>query len=92
MVSVIDDIHAPGAKVEHIPWGCTGLCQLVSVGIKRLVKVRLCNVWVESMIDVGFEAIMTIPTSYAKVAHWICAESYNINPPIVQKSWHRNGV
>ena len=38
MPTVVSHIQGLGVQVEHIPGGCTGLCQPVDVGINRLGK------------------------------------------------------
>ena len=41
MSSVVDLIQALGVEVEHIPGGCTYLCQPVDVGVNKPFKKQL---------------------------------------------------
>ena len=41
MASVVNEIQALGVEVEHIPGGCTYLCQPVDIGINKPYKKHL---------------------------------------------------
>jgi hypothetical protein len=41
MGSVVDAIPSLGCEVQHIPGGCTGLCQPVDVGYNKAFKSRV---------------------------------------------------
>ncbi len=43
MGSVVNAIHLLGCKVQHIPGGCTCLCQPVDVGYNKPFKSRVCK-------------------------------------------------
>ena len=43
MMSVVNVIQDMGVQVEHIPSGCTGLCQPIDVGIGKPLKNHLRN-------------------------------------------------
>ena len=45
MASVVDAIQELGVEVEHIPGGCTCLCQPVDVGINKPFKKRIRDLW-----------------------------------------------
>ena len=45
MASVVNEIQALGVEVEHIPGGCTYLCQPVDIGINRPYKKHLQMRW-----------------------------------------------
>ena len=53
MNSVVNAIQDLGVEVEHIPGGCTSLCQLVDIGINKPFKAFLCKGWEKWMIDEG---------------------------------------
>ena len=53
MNSVVNAIQDHGVQVEHIPGGCTSLCQPVDIGINKPFKAFLhkaCENW---MINEG---------------------------------------
>ena len=41
MANVVKACNDPGVKVEHIPGGCTYLCQPVDIGINKPCKSRI---------------------------------------------------
>ena len=43
--SVVDAIQELGVEVEHIPGGCTCLCQPVDVGINKPFKKHIRDLW-----------------------------------------------
>ena len=45
MQSVVNTIEDLGVQVEHIPGGCTGLCQPIDVAIGKPLKSRVRNLW-----------------------------------------------
>jgi hypothetical protein len=51
MASVTDAIAELGIEIIHIPGGCTGLTQLLDVGINKPFKLRVRVLWEEWMID-----------------------------------------
>ena len=51
--SVVNVIQDLGVQVEHIPGGCTSLCQPVDIGINKPFKVFLRKAWEKWMIDEG---------------------------------------
>ena len=51
MASVVTHINELGVKVQHIPGGCTGLCQPVDIGVTKPLKYELRNQWESWMIE-----------------------------------------
>ena len=47
MGSIVNRIQALGIEVQHIPAGCTYLCQPVDVGINRPIKKEMIYQWEE---------------------------------------------
>ncbi len=45
MASVVTRIQDLGVEVENLPWGCTGLCQPVYVGVNKPFKNLIQNQW-----------------------------------------------
>ncbi len=41
MGSTVNSIQAPGIEVQHIPTGCTYLCQPMEVGIDHSIKKEM---------------------------------------------------
>ena len=53
MGSVVHHIQSLGIEVQHIPAGCTYLCQPVDVGINHSIKKEITNQWEEWMVTSG---------------------------------------
>ncbi len=51
MGSIVNRIQALGIEVQHIPAGCTYLCQPVDVGINCSIKKEMTEQWEEWMIN-----------------------------------------
>ena len=73
MGSVVSAINELGIDVEHIPGGCTGLCQPIDVGVGKPFKTRVRKAWQEWMLekleDGGITAIPN-PTR-REVTDWV---------------------
>ena len=54
VVNVIQDL---GVEVEHIPGGCTSLCQPVDIGINKPFKAFLHKAWEKWMINEGIRVV-----------------------------------
>jgi hypothetical protein len=91
MGSVVQKIQDLGVEVEHIPGGCTSLCQPIDVGVNKPFKSRTRNLWEDWMIDEGLRTGITQPPSRQDVAEW-CSKAYKELPPsIVRNAW-RHGM
>ena len=54
MALVVHQIQNLGVEqVEHIPGGCTGLCQPLNVGLKKPLKSYIKREWNKWMLDEG---------------------------------------
>jgi transposase-like protein len=90
MASVMHSIQELGVEVQHIPGGCTSLCQPVDVGINKPLKTRIRDRWEEWMIADGLSTGTTGPPTRKEVAQW-CSESYkDVTAQIVRNSWRHN--
>ena len=87
MASVVGAISDLGIQVEHIPGGCTGLCQPVDVGIGKPLKGRVRNLWEDWMVEQGGDTIRFSAPSRERVAGWVVQSLQEISPNIVRRSW-----
>ena len=72
MGPVVDKIQGPSIEVQHIPGGCTYLCEPIDVSINKLVKVGLEDQW-EDWLDaegLKYGKAMVAP-SCKSIATWI---------------------
>ena len=63
MASVVNEIQGLGVQVEHIPGGCTYLCQTVDIGINKPYKKHMRRQWELWMISEGMVKGTTSPPS-----------------------------
>ncbi len=78
MGSVVDAIRSLGCDVQHIPGGCTGLCQPVDVGYNKPFKSRLRASWLRWMISDGILHGTTSPPPRVEVARWASSAANNL--------------
>ena len=91
MGSVVQAIQDLGVEVEHIPGGCTYVCQPVDVGVNKPLKARLRNLWEAWMISDGLLTGTTKPPTRADIAEW-CSEVYKgLTDSMVRNAW-RHGA
>lgn len=91
MGSVVQAIQDLGVEVEHIPGGCTYVCQPVDVGVNKPFKARLRNLWEAWMISDGLLTGTTKPPTRADIAEW-CSEVYKgLTDSMVRNAW-RHGA
>jgi hypothetical protein len=61
MATVVTQIHDMGVEVEHIPGGCTFLCQPVDIDVNKPFKNRIRRLWEEWMVAQGLNNNRTSP-------------------------------
>ena len=91
MASVVEEIQGLGVEVEHIPGGCTSLCQPVDVGVNKPFKDRLRDQWESWMMVEGVFNGTTSPPSRGDIATWSVAAMETLPQQIVKNAW-RHGV
>lgn len=87
MGSVVNAMTELGVQVEHIPGGCTGLCQPVDVGINAPLKSRVRHLWEDWMIEQGPNVEKYVAPSRETVANWVISASQSITTEIIRNSW-----
>ena len=91
MGSVVTAIQNLGVKVEHIPDGCTYLCQPVDVGVNKPFKKLIRDKWEQWVISEGIVHGTTPPPppppTRKQIAEWTLHAKSHINPQIIQNSW-----
>ena len=86
MASIVNAIADLGVQVEHIPGGCTGLCQPIDVGIGKPIKNRVRNYWEDWMVEQPRGRPM-VPPSRKTVAEWVNQAFRSLPKEMVRKSW-----
>jgi hypothetical protein len=71
MASVISKISELRIEVIHIPGRCTGLCQLLDVGVNKPFKHCICDLWEEWMTDMLDKEGEICDVTHKEVAEWM---------------------
>ena len=87
MGSVVQLIENAGIQVEHIPGGCTSLCQPIDVGIGKPLKNRVRDKWENWMMEQGAGTAVFKPPSRKELASWIVTSLESMSPEMVKNSW-----
>jgi hypothetical protein len=92
MASVVQRVQELGVEVQHIPGGCTGVCQPVDVGIGKPFKNRVANCWEAWMIEKGgLNEEKTKTPSREEVSEWVIKSIGSIGTNIIRNSWRHRG-
>ena len=88
MASVVNRIQDLGCEVDHIPGGCTGLCQPVDVGINKPLKSRIRQQWLEWMMGEGVDTTkVCVPPTREQIAEWVLAGYNNLPLSVRRNAW-----
>ena len=90
MGPVVEKIQRLGIEVQHIPGGCTYLCQPIDVGVNRPVKSALEDKW-EDWIDaenLSDGNAMTTP-SRELIATWVVEAYWMLHTVICKNAWKK---
>ena len=71
MSSVVQMIQELGVEVQHIPGGCTSLCQPVDVGFNKPFKDRMQKQWMNWMMNEGVDQGTMSPPVRLDVVKWV---------------------
>ena len=83
----VNEIQALGVDVEHIPSGCTCLCQPVDIAINKPYKKHLQMRWECSMMAEGLINGTTSPPMRKDIAQWGLYAKNKISVETVKNSW-----
>ena len=90
MGSVVQLIENAGIQVEHIPGGCTSLCQPIDIGINKPLKNRVRHDWEEWMMSQGAGTAVFKPPSRKELSTWIVTSLQSMTEGMVQNSWRHS--
>jgi hypothetical protein len=92
MGSIVNRIQSLGIEVQHIPAGCTYLCQPVDIGINRPIKKAMMEQWEDWMYAGGgvVEGVAKTP-SRKLVAEWIIGTYKVIMEETARNAWRKKG-
>jgi len=92
MASVVQMIQELGVEVQHIPGGCTSLCQPVDVGFNKPFKSRMRRQWHNWMVAEGVVHGTTSPPTRLDVAKWVDTAMLEMKGEvdIIRNAWKRH--
>jgi hypothetical protein len=92
MSSVVQMIQELGVEVQHIPGGCTSLCQPVDVGFNKPFKDRMRRQWMNWMTNEGVVHGTTSPPARLDVAKWVHNAMLEMKErgDIIRNAWKRH--
>ena len=88
--SVIGALEGLGVQVEHIPGGCTGLCQPVDVGIGKPLKNRVKNDFEHWMMEQDSDMTKLKAPTREVIAEWVVRAFEDIPGQMVKNSWRHH--
>jgi hypothetical protein len=92
MASVVSKISELGIEVIHIPGGCTGLCQLLDVGMNKPFKHRIRDLWEEWMTDMLDKEGEIRDATLKEVAEWMAIVYWQLmGSKILKNAWWKTG-
>ena len=91
MGSVVQRIQELGVEVQHIPGGCTSLCQPVDVGFNKPFKDRVRRAWQNWMIAESIIHGTTRSPTRLDVAMWVAnmMEEMKREGGIIRNAWKK---
>lgn len=92
MDSIVQAIENLGAKVYHIPGGCTPLAQPVDVGFGAPFKARIRDLWQEYVMELGTDSAIFKTPDRKTVAKWVTEAHTTISSDIVRNAWRKTGL
>jgi hypothetical protein len=88
MASVVTKISKLGIEVIHIPGGCTGLCQLLDIGVNKPFKHRVRDLWEEWMTDMLNKESEISDAMHKEVAEWMAIVYWQMmGSKILKNAW-----
>ena len=93
MALVVQIIQELGAEVQHIPGGCTSLCQPINAGFNKPFKDCMQWQWINWMLAEDIVHGTTSPLLRADVANWVNAAMAEMKAEgrIIRNIWRRHG-
>ena len=90
MGQIVEKIQGLGIEVQHIPGGCTYLCQPIDVGVSKPVKSAFADQW-DDWLDVGVLTdgnTMATP-SHKLIATWVVKAYWMLESEICHNAWKK---
>ena len=90
MGRIVQAINDLGVQVEHIPGGCTGLCQPIDIGVCKPLKNRIHARHDAWLVAQGPGVRRIAPPSRSVVADWVVSSVQALPQDIIERSWRHD--
>jgi hypothetical protein len=92
MGRIVTKIQSLGIEVQHIPGGCTYLCQPIDVGVNKPIKNKVAEQW-EDWVDMeGVQQGKEMKTpSREVIANWVGEAYWTLNEETCKNAWKKKG-
>ena len=87
MATVVTQIQDMGVEIEHIPGGCTSLCQPFDIGVNKPFKNRIRRRWEEWMVAQGFNNNRTSPSTRENITEWTRIATKSLPVQMIRNAW-----
>jgi DDE superfamily endonuclease len=87
MESVVSKIQELRCEVQHIPGGCTSLCQPVDVGVNKPFKNKLKTQWEDWMMAEGILTGQTRPPTRELITKWSLKACEEMEEQTIRNAW-----
>ncbi len=72
MGSTVTKIQLLGIEVQHIPGGCTYLCQPIDIGVNKPIKIKVAEQWEDWVDTEGVKRGKEMKTPlHEDIANWV---------------------
>ena len=90
MGSIVEKNQGLSIEVQHIPGGCTCLCQPIDVGINKLVKSSLEDQWKDLLDAENLKDGKAMTTPSCKLIRtWVVEAYWMLNSEICKNAWKK---
>ena len=87
MASVVNERQDLGVEAEHIPGGCTYLCQPVNIGINKPYKKHMRHQWEIWMISEEMVEGTTSPPTREQIVNWAKYANETMSEVNIHNAW-----
>ena len=79
-------------EVQHIPGGCTYLCQPIDIGINKPIKKLVAEQWEEWVDTEGVGEGKAMKTSSCElISSWVGEAYWMLNTQMCKNAWRKKG-
>ena len=92
MGGIVTKIQSLGIEVQHIPGGCTYLCQPIDIGVNKPIKIKVAEQWEDWVDTEGVKRGKEMKTPLREdIANWVGEAYWTINTETCKNAWRKRG-